>query len=156
MSFELSKDAFIALASIAWADERMSSRESEGLLRAAREGGLEGADLEAIEEATRTPVSLDDLDLSSMTPWERGLTYALACWLSRVDGHTNAEEAESLTRLGELLDFSENKRAAAYSAAFDIACLEGGNRPSTYDFKALITHLGEKLPSLLRENTQEN
>lgn len=152
MSFELSKDAFIALASIAWADERMSQRESEGLLRAAREGGLAGDALEAVQRATVEAVSLDDLDLGSMTPWERGLTYALACWLSRVDGHTNAEEAESLQRLGDLLDLSEQKRAAAYSAAFDIACLPGGNRPDTYDFKALIQHLGEKLPSLLRDN----
>jgi tellurite resistance protein len=150
VSFQLSKESFIALASIAWADERMSRREAEGLLRAAREGGLEGDDLEAVREATESPVSLSDFDASGLSDWERGLTYALACWLSRVDGHTNAEEADSLERLGDALDFPKAKRGPAYSAAFDIACLEGGNKPEKFDFARLVEHLGAKLPSLRR------
>ena len=139
------------LLAVAWADERMSPREAEGLLRAAREGGLSGSDLEAIEQATTNPVGVQDVDASGMSDWERGLTYALACWLSRVDGHTNAEEADTLDRLGDALDFPKSKRAAAYSAAFDIACLEGGNRPEKFDFGRLVEHLGQKLPSIRRE-----
>ncbi|NLY94090.1 MAG: TerB family tellurite resistance protein [Myxococcales bacterium] len=150
MSFQLSKESFIALAAIAWADERMSRREAEGLLRAAREGGLDGDDLEAVRRATESPVGVSDFDASGMSEWERGLTYALACWLSRVDGHTNAEEADTLERLGDALDFPKSKRAAAYSAAFDIACLEGGNKPEKFDFARLVEHLAQKLPSLRR------
>jgi tellurite resistance protein len=150
VSFQLSKESFVALAAIAWADERMSRREAEGLLRAAREGGLEGEDLEAIKRATESPVGLSDFDASGLSDWERGLTYALACWLSRVDGHTNAEEAETLERLGDALEFPQAKRGPAYSAAFDIACLEGGNKPEKFDFARLVEHLGQKLPSLRR------
>jgi tellurite resistance protein len=150
VSFQLTKDSFIALAAVAWADERMSPREAEGLLRAAREGGLSGEDLESIQKATESPVSVSDFDASGLSEWERGLTYALACWLSRVDGHTNAEEADTLEQLGDALDFPKAKRGPAYSAAFDIACLEGGNKPDKFDFARLVEHLGQKLPSLRR------
>ena len=150
MSFQLSKESFVALAAIAWADERMSRREAEGLLRAAREAGLEGADLEAVSRATESPVSLEAFDASGLSEWERGLTYALACWLSRVDGHTNAEEAKTLEQLGDALDLPKAKRGPAYSAAFDIACLEGGNKPEKFDFARLVEHLAQKLPSLRR------
>src|SRR5690606_9050082 len=128
----------------------MSRREAEGLLRAASEAGLSGDALEAVREATESPVSLDDFDASGLSEWERGLTYALACWLSRVDGHTNAEEAQTLEQLGDALDFPKAKRGPAYSAAFDIACLEGGNKPEKFDFARLVEHLGQKLPSLRR------
>ena len=49
---KLQQEAFVALAAVAWADDRISRGEGIGLLRAAQAAGLEGDDLAAVEKAT--------------------------------------------------------------------------------------------------------
>jgi tellurite resistance protein len=149
VAFTLHKDAFVAIAAVTWADDRVSRGEREGLVRAAESAGLEGADLEAVSRATKERVSLDDFDPAELSGWQRAVTYALSCWLARVDGVLGPTEKESLQQLGDRLELPEHKLKSAQSAAFDVACLPGGHRPEKYDFAALVEKLKEKLPSLV-------
>ncbi|MFI5042508.1 MAG: hypothetical protein ACHQNA_11795, partial [Acidimicrobiales bacterium] len=59
--------SFLALAAIGWADGSLQRIESTGLLRAAKEAGIEGADYAAIEHAAKNRTTLDKLDLASMS-----------------------------------------------------------------------------------------
>lgn len=148
MKTNLSRESFLALAAVAWADGRMTKEENAGLLRAAKACGLNEADCAAIADGMSAPVKLSDLTFGQATAWEKALTYALGCWLSQMDGSLNAAERDSLVALGTSLGLPELKLKAAASAAFDIACLPGGHKPERYDFAALEERLLTKLPSL--------
>jgi tellurite resistance protein len=149
MSLSLPRESFVAIAAVAWADGWMKKAETEGLKRAAKTCGLTDADFAAVEEAAKGGTDLDTLDLSGLTGWQRAVTYAVANWLARIDGVVNTEELKHLKHLGRLLDLPDAKLSAAASAAFDIACLPGGDRPEKYDFDALAERLRVKVPSLV-------
>jgi hypothetical protein len=144
----LPKESFVALATVAWADGRISTGEGASLLRAAQASGLEGDDLGVVEAAIKELVVLDAFDPGAMSEKDRALTLALAYWLARVDGVSSAPELTSLRALGDKLGLSDFKQRSCESAAFDIACLPGGHRPEKYDFSALADKLVEKLPML--------
>lgn len=145
----LSKNGFLAIAAVAWADGLVRKNEAEGLLRAARDSGLTADALAEVEAAATSGVDLTTLDLSELSGAERALTYAMAMWLAKVDGVVNTEELKTLRVLGQRLDLPEPKLKAAASAALDVACLPGGNRPDKFEFAALETRLSEKLPALM-------
>lgn len=144
---KLQKQAFVALAAVAWADDRISRGEGIGLVRAAKAAGLEGDDLEAVEKATKEKTTLADFDPSALSAWERALTHALATWITRVDGVASPTEVDQLRALADRLELSDFARKASESAAADIAVLPGGHRPEKYDFVALVETLEAKLPS---------
>ena len=104
MGLKLHRQAFVAVASVAWADGRLSNGESVGLLRAARESGIEGQDFEALETAVQAGVKLDDFDPSQLTDWEKAFAYAIAVFVAKLDGVVNPAESESLTALGAVLE----------------------------------------------------
>lgn len=147
----LPKQSFLALAAIGWADGSLQRVESTGLLRAAREAGIEGDDYAAIESAAKNRTAadkVDDLDLGGMTPWEQVLTYALAAWFAQLDGVLSTSEAETMKHLGDKLGLPEPLRVRASAAANDIACLPGGGKPERYDFQKLAARLRERLPQV--------
>jgi hypothetical protein len=127
----------------------MTPEESKGLLRAAEACGLAASDRDAIAQATQAPINIAQITVDNLSGWQRAFTYALACWLSQMDGSMNAAEKDNLVALGTLLDLPEPKLKAAASAAFDVACLPGGHKPDRYDFAALEERLITKLPSLV-------
>ena len=147
-AMDLPKDAFVALAAVAWADERMSKREATALTRAAREAGLAPDAVAEVEAATKKTVGLDAFDPAALTPKQRALTLALANWLARVDGVSSDSEVEALAALGDALGMTDSQKNAARSAAADVLCLPQGHRPDRYDFEALGRVLVEKLPSM--------
>ena len=148
MPTNLSHQSFLAITAVAWADGLMKRDEAQALLRAAAAAGLSGDELTALEQATKNGASLDEVDLSGLSEWHKGLTYALAYWLAKVDGVVNADELRHLRRLGEMVGLPKLKLEAAQSAVFDVLCLPGGHRPDKYDFDALVDRLKTKLPSL--------
>ncbi|MEB2312087.1 MAG: hypothetical protein OZ921_16235 [Sorangiineae bacterium] len=152
MATRLPKQAFLAIAAVAWADGRMRRDEADGLLRAARASGLDGDELAALERATASALDLGAVELGELNRWQRALTYAFASWLARLDGVVNAEELATLRKLGAALELPQPTLASAASAAFDIACLPDGHRPEKYDFRALEERLMEKLPGSFRES----
>ena len=138
---------FVALAAVAWADGRMSKNEAAGLMHAAQNLGLDEIGMGVVGRVTQNETSLDELDPEGMHDWEKLVTYALACWLARVDGIANAEELDSLRDLGFRLGIDEHKQHKAASAVSDVAILPGGHRPEKFDFARLIEVLREKLPT---------
>ena len=78
MAIKLPPQSFVALAAVGWADGSLRRSEVTALVDAARKLGLEGADLAAVEQSTKSPVQIDAFDPGEMTPWERVVTYALA------------------------------------------------------------------------------
>ncbi len=145
----LPKPSFLALAAIGWADGSLNRKEADGLVRAAKACGLEGADLAEVERATKERTTLADAHVGDMPPWEQVLTYALASWLSSLDGVQSTDERETLQQLGDALGLDKPLRARAQAAANDIACLPEGGRPDRFDFVKLAERLRERLPQVL-------
>jgi len=147
----LRKEGFLAVVAVARADGLIRSDESRGLLAAAREVGLSEAEVAEVHAALENGLELESLDLTALSPPERALTYGFAIWLAKVDGIVNSEELSALRSLGTLLDLSEPQLQQATSAAFDITCLPGGNRPEKFEFKKLEARLREKMPALMAQ-----
>lgn len=147
MGIRLSRDVFLALCAIGWADGELDREEADGILRAATEAGLDIDALQEIEEATKTSRSLDTLDRSKLTPIERTFVYAMAVWLARLDGHVDIEERIALRKLGDLLGLPDGIRTHASAAALEVSNLPSGDRPDRYDLDRLRTRLEERLKS---------
>ena len=147
----LRKEGFLAVVAVARADGLLRADESRGLLGAAKEVGLSDDELGEVQSALDKGLELEALDLSSLSGSEKALTYGFAMWLAKVDGIVNPEELATLRRLGTLLDLPEPKLKSAASAAFDITCLPGGNRPEKFEFSKLEARLRDKLPALMSQ-----
>jgi tellurite resistance protein len=153
MKTKLPRQSFLALAAIGWADGQLQRVESSGLLRAAKECGLDGDDLAAVEAATKVNEKrgLEGIDLSGLSRWEQVLTYALATWLTAVDGVVSTSEQDTLTQVGDSLGLDPALRKRAAAAAYDIYCLTGASKPERYDFAKLADRLVERMPQLAKE-----
>ncbi|HVJ18779.1 MAG TPA: hypothetical protein VM686_25330 [Polyangiaceae bacterium] len=147
----LRKEGFLAVVAVARADGLLRQDEIRGLLRAATEVGLPEAAMSEVQAALDGGLELEALDLSVLSPAERALTYAFAMWLAKIDGIVNSDELTTLRSLGTLLDLPEPKLQLATSAAFDITCLPGGNRPEKFEFAKLEARLREKMPALMAQ-----
>jgi uncharacterized tellurite resistance protein B-like protein len=148
MTATLPKDSFLLLAAIGWADGKLDREEAKALLKAAEGSGLTGADLGAVDQATRIPVALGDIDSSRLSPWERLLTYSLGVWIARVDGVVTGDEEKSLRALATVLELPFPIQVRATDAVLDVARRKPAERPEKYDFSALAAELKKKLPHL--------
>jgi uncharacterized membrane protein YebE (DUF533 family) len=147
----LRKEGFLAVVAVARADGLVRADESRGLLGAAKEAGLNDDELAQVKAALSDGLDLASLDLDVLSGSEKALTYAFAMWLAKVDGVVNAEELATLRQLGVRLALPEPKLKSAASAAFDITCLPGGNRPEKFEFSKLEARLRDKLPALMSQ-----
>jgi hypothetical protein len=145
---KLSKNSFLALAAIGWVDGSLQRIEAVGLLRAAKEAGVEGDDFAEVEKATKNKIALDDIDVAGMSQWDQVLTYALAAWFAQLDGVVSTSEHTTMQTLGDKLGLDPALRKRAAVAAHDIACLPEGGRPERYDFQKLVARLAERMPQL--------
>ena len=151
MDKKLPRQSFLALAAIGWADGSLQRVEATGLLRAARECGLEGDDLAAVEHAAKNKAGLEGVDLAGMSRWQQVLTYALASWFAALDGVVSTREHETLVRVGDQLGLDPALRKRAAAAAYDIFCIPGAGRPERYDFVKLVDRLHERMPQLAKD-----
>ncbi|MGZ5968539.1 MAG: tellurite resistance TerB family protein, partial [Polyangiales bacterium] len=142
---KLSRDVFLALCAIGWADGQLDREEADGILRAASESGLGLEELAEIEAATKQKRGLDTLDRKRLTPLERAFVYATAIWLARLDGSVDPDEKMALHKLGDLLALPDGIRTHASAAALETAQLPTGDRPARYDFERLKERLWERL-----------
>jgi uncharacterized membrane protein YebE (DUF533 family) len=145
----LSKEGFLAIAAVAWADGLLRKNEAAGLLNAAQQVGLSDQDLAVVKRATEQGLTLDGVNLDALTLPERVLTYAMATWLAKVDGVVNTDELATLRELGDALALPEQHLKFAASAAFDLACLPEGHKPDKFEFAKLEAQLRQKLPTLM-------
>src|SRR5580698_1202904 len=103
----LPTQSFLALAAIGWGDGSMQRKEAAGLLRAAREAGLSATDVEAVERAAKTRIELADVEFDSLSEWQKLLTYALAAWITQVDGVVSLSESQAMAALGDRLGLAD-------------------------------------------------
>src|SRR6185369_14769545 len=99
----LGRDVFLALAAIGWADGKLDAEEADAIVRTALEEGLELEEIAEIEEATKNPIDLGIIDRSNMSKADRLFVYAVASWMTRLDGVVAVQEQMALNQLGEAL-----------------------------------------------------
>jgi uncharacterized membrane protein YebE (DUF533 family) len=133
-------DVFVALAAVASADGKIDEDEKVALERAARSHGVDDA---AIAEAARGGV--DALDLSAVATNERLFVYAMAYWMSRIDGDLTEAEDAVLARLGQKLALADEPRMNAEAAVDEVAALPAGARPDKFDLERLHALLAARL-----------
>jgi uncharacterized membrane protein YebE (DUF533 family) len=146
----LGRDVFLALAAIGWADGKLDQEEADAIVRTALEEGLELDEIADIEAATTTPTDLSVIDRSEMSKADRLFVYAVASWMTKLDGVVHDKERETLGRLGDLLKIPERPREHAAAIAREVAALGEGDRPARYDLKKLRDTLGARLAEAQR------
>ncbi len=142
----LGRDVYIALAAVGWADGKLDQEEADAIVRTALEEGLELTEIAEIEAATKQHTDLGVIDRKSLSKEDRLFVYAVACWLTRLDGVVTPAEARALSELGEALKIPEKPRAIVDGIAQDIAN-RGDDRPSRYDLRGLRRAIGDRLKS---------
>lgn len=142
----LGRDVYIALAAVGWADGKLDQEEADAIVRMALEEGLDIAEIAEIEAATKEPIDLGEIDRRSLSKEDRLFVYAVACWLTRLDGVVSAAETDALNRLGEALKVPEKPRGIVDGIAQEVAN-RGDDRPSRYDLVGLRRAIGDRLKS---------
>ena len=141
----LGRDVFLALAAVGWADGNLDQDEADAIVRTALEEGLELDEIAEIEEATKKPVRLQDLELARMSKADRLFVYAVATWMTRLDGVVQPAEDEVLAGLGEALGIPERPREHAADIAREIGGLTESEQPSFYNLPKLRRTLKVRL-----------
>jgi uncharacterized membrane protein YebE (DUF533 family) len=141
----LGRDVFIALAAIGWADGNLDAEEADAIVRTALEEGLELDEIEEIEKATKAKVDLGVIDRSNMTKEDRLFVYAVASWMTRLDGKVDQAEIETLAKLGDALKIPPPARSAADNIAQEVALLPDGDRPSRFDMPRIRKMISARL-----------
>ena len=138
-------EVFVVLATVAAADGKLDQNESAMLERAAREAGVDDAGVRAMKDAAGRGV--DHLDLTRVAAEERLFVYAMAYWMSRIDGEMTDDEDAALTVIGQKLALVDDKRMAAEIAVDEVAALPVGDRPARFDVSQLRALLLTRFPS---------
>jgi len=141
----LGRDVFLALAAVGWADGKLDQDEADAIVRTALEEGLELDEIAEIEEATKHPVTLADLDIGKMSKADRLFVYAVASWMTRLDGTLHPGEAETLGKLGDALRVPSRPREHAEAIAREIAELGESAKPSFFNLPKLRRTLKVRL-----------
>jgi uncharacterized membrane protein YebE (DUF533 family) len=133
---KLGRDVFLALAAIARADGKIERDELDALVRAAREQGLGDDDVHAIEAAATGGATVQ-IHGERFAPAERLFIYAMAYWISRIDGEMSEDEDKVLGKLGADLALADDVRMGAEGAVDEVAALPQGDRPARFDITRL-------------------
>jgi uncharacterized membrane protein YebE (DUF533 family) len=141
----LGRDVFVALAAVGWADGQLDPDEADAIVRTAVEEGLPLEEIAEIEEATKKPFDLGEIDRSAMTKEDLLFVYAVASWMTRLDGVVAEEEVEALRKLGDQLRIPDVSREHVDEMAQQIADLPDGDRPDRYDLPRLRRVIGARL-----------
>ena len=141
----LPREVFILLAAVARADGKLDDEEIDAIARAALDEGLELAEIEAIEKAIRDGVAIDEVDIQSLSPRDRLYAYAVASWVSLVDGERTEREDAALFSLAFVLRLTPRGRQEADSIVRDLFDKPDGDKLARFDLKGLRTELQRRL-----------
>lgn len=139
----LGRDVYLALAAVGWADGQMSQEAGDAIIRTALEEGLDLDTVQEIEEAVKSPQSVGSIDRLSMSKSDRLFVYAVASWITLLDGRVTEREREQLERLADALGVPALPRSHADAIMKEIATK--GNRPDKFDLFGLRRRLDEEL-----------
>jgi uncharacterized membrane protein YebE (DUF533 family) len=149
----LGRDVYLALAAVGWADGNLDQEEADAIVRTALEEGLDISEIAEIEAATKQPIDLGVIDRSGLSKEDRLFVYAVACWLTRLDGVVTEAETNALGKLAEALKVPEKPRSIVDGIAQDIAN-KGDDRPSRYDLIGLRRAIGDRLKTAAAAKNQ--
>jgi uncharacterized membrane protein YebE (DUF533 family) len=141
----LGRDVYFALAAVGWADGTLDQEEADAIVRTAIEEGIAFEEIDEIEQATKTPVDLGQIERKNLTKEDRLFVYAVAAWMTRLDGKETDTETKVLLRLGDALGIPPVLRDYANQVALEVQSLPTGDRPSRYDLLALRRTIGARL-----------
>lgn len=139
------RDVWMALAAIGWADGKLDEDEADAIVRTALDDGLDLDEIAEIEEATKNRIDLGAIDLSKLTKEDRLFIYAVACWLTRIDGKVTDEERKALEKLGNTLKIPEKPRQHAEHIAWEVADSSEALRPAFYNLPKVKELISERL-----------
>jgi uncharacterized membrane protein YebE (DUF533 family) len=142
----LGRDVYLALAAVGWADGKLDQEEADAIVRTALEEGLDLAEIAEIEAATKNPLDLGVIDRKGLSKEDRLFVYAVACWLTRLDGVVSGAEALALAELAAALKIPDKPAAIVDGIAQDVAN-RGEARPDRYDLLGLRAAIGDRLKS---------
>jgi hypothetical protein len=80
-----------------------------------------------------------------MSKEDRLFEYAVASWISRLDGRVTSEETAALAKLGEALKVQAGPQKHVDGIVEQVANLSEDERPARYDLAALRRIIGERL-----------
>lgn len=146
---------FIALAAIGWADGKLDPDEADAIVRTAMEEGLDLEEIGEIDEATKKRTELSVIDRSNMSKADRLFVYAVASWMTRLDGVVAVQEQLALDQLGELLKIPKAPREHADAIAQEIAELPEGDRPDRFDLRGLRDTIQTRLEEAQRARRRQ-
>lgn len=141
----LGRDVYLALAAVGWADGTLDPEEADAIVRTALEEGLELDAVQEIEEACKHRLEIGVIDRLNMSKADRLYVYAVASWITRLDGVVTQDEEGALAQLGSALGIPDAPRKHADAVLAEIAALPAGDRPARFDLLALRTTLEERL-----------
>lgn len=142
---KLGLDVYIALAAIGWADGDLDPEEADAIVRTAMEEGLELAEVEELEKATKSRVEIGEIDRRGMSKEDKLFVYAVASWMTWLDGDVSEAEVAALKKLGDALKIPEKPREHADAIMREVAHQSEDIRPLRYDLPALRRIIGERL-----------
>jgi uncharacterized membrane protein YebE (DUF533 family) len=140
----LGRDVYVALAAVGWADGKLEQDEADAIVRAALEEGLELAEIEEIEAATKSPIDLGVIERKNLSKENRLYVYGVAAWIARLDGVVTDNETSVLARLAQSLKIPDRPRQIVDKIVEDVAA-QSSDRPARYDLAALRRIIGERL-----------
>ena len=139
----LGRDVYLALAAVGWADGKLTQEAADAIVRTALEEGLDLDTVGEIEEATKVRQTMDRIDRLRMSKSDRLYVYAVASWITLLDGTVTENEQAALQKLAALLGVPPLPRAHADAIMREIA--KQGDRPDRFDLIALRRRLDEEL-----------
>ncbi len=150
----LGRDIYIALAAIGWADGHLDPDEADAIVKTAVEEGLELDEIAEIEEATKSPVDIGEIERRALSKEDRLFVYAVASWMTWLDGEVTDTEKAALSKLGDALKVPEKPREHADAIMREVAHQSEDIRPPRYDLRALRAIISERLSEAQRLRTE--
>lgn len=138
----LGRDVYLALAAVGWADGQLTDEAADAIVRTALEEGLDLEDIGKIEEATKHKVEVGEIDMGGLTKADRLYVYAVASWISQLDGPPSSRHQGALTQLGDALQIPEAPRIRADEIMQGLA--SEADRPDRFDLRSLRRTLDER------------
>jgi uncharacterized membrane protein YebE (DUF533 family) len=142
---KLGRDVYIALAAVGWADGHLNPDEADAIVKTAVEEGLTLEEIAEIEEATKNPVDMGEIDRRNMSKEDRLFVYAVAAWMTWLDGDVSDGEIAALAQLNNALNVPKAPRKRADEIMREVAHKSEDIRPARYDLVGLRRIIHERL-----------
>ena len=131
---KLGRDVYVALAAIGWADGHPRPRRGRCHRADGDRGGARPrSEIEEIEAATKSPVDIGEIDRRNLSKEDRLFVYAVASWMTWLDGDVTESEQTALAKLGDALKIPAEPREHADAIMREVAHLTEDIRPARFD-----------------------